>query len=122
MYFWIRQSILSATLFRRLFVWVTCLRDTSRKQRINARYDRSEILEGIDVNKTSASKECNICHYWYFKDIGFKYEPCHCNGCHDLTKKTISFNDAAIIYVKRSVYRIHFCYMSKNDAIDIMNF
>ena len=36
-------------------------------------YDRIDISEGIDVNKTSASKECEICHYWYFKDIGFKY-------------------------------------------------
>ena len=33
-------------------------------------YDRIDISEGIDVNKTSASKECDICHYWYFKDIG----------------------------------------------------
>ena len=38
-------------------------------------YDRIDISEGIDVNKTNASKECDICHYWYFKDIGFKYEP-----------------------------------------------
>ena len=48
-------------------------------------YDRIDISEGIDVNKTSASKECDICHYWYSKDIGFKCEPYLCNGCHDLT-------------------------------------
>ena len=36
-------------------------------------YDRIDISEGIDVNKTSTSKECDICHYWYFKDIGFRY-------------------------------------------------
>ena len=34
-------------------------------------YNRVNISEGIDVNKTSASKECDICHYWYFKDIGY---------------------------------------------------
>ena len=28
-------------------------------------YDRIDISEGIDTNKTSASKECNICYYWY---------------------------------------------------------
>ena len=50
-------------------------------------YDRIDISEGIDVNKTNASKECDICHYWYFKDIGFKYEPYLCNGCHDLMQK-----------------------------------
>ena len=29
-------------------------------------YDKNDISEGIDVNKTSASKECDDCHYWYF--------------------------------------------------------
>ena len=47
-------------------------------------YDRIDISEGIDVNKTSASKECDICHYWYFKDIGFRYKLYLCNICHDL--------------------------------------
>ena len=47
-------------------------------------YDRIDISEGIDVNKTSLLKEYNICHYWYFKDISFKYERYLCNGCHDL--------------------------------------
>ena len=79
------------------------------------------ISEGIDVNKTSSSKECDICHYWYFKDIGFKYEPYLCTGCHDLMQKAMGFNDVAIVYVKGSAYRIHFWYMSKDDAIKIMN-
>ena len=47
-------------------------------------YDRIDVLEGIDINKTSVSKECIICHYWYFKDIGYKFEPHVCNGCHDI--------------------------------------
>ena len=47
-------------------------------------YNKIDILGGIDVNKTNASKEYDICHYWYFKDIGLKYEPYHFNGCHDL--------------------------------------
>ena len=38
-------------------------------------YDRIDISEGIDVNITNASKECIICHYWYFLGRGFKYEP-----------------------------------------------
>ena len=84
-------------------------------------YDRINISEGIDVNKTSASKECDLCDYWYFKDIGFKYKQYLCNGCYDLMQKAMSFNDVAIVYVKRSAYRIHFWYMSKDDAISIMN-
>ena len=84
-------------------------------------YDRIDISEGIDVNKTNLSKECDICHYWYFKDIGFKYEPYLCNACHDLMQKAVSFNDVAIVYVKESAYRIHFWSCTKRDAISIMN-
>ena len=29
-------------------------------------YDKIDISEGIDTKKTGASKECYICHYWYF--------------------------------------------------------
>ena len=34
-------------------------------------YHRIDVSKGTDVNKTILSKECDICHYWYFKDIGF---------------------------------------------------
>ena len=54
-------------------------------------YGRIDISEGINVNKTSASKECDIYHYWYVKDIGFKYELYLCNGCHDLMQKAMKF-------------------------------
>ena len=81
-------------------------------------YDTIDISEEIDINKTNASKKCKICHYWYFKDIVFKYESHLCNGYHSLMQKAVSFNDIAIIHVKRSA---HICYMSKNDAINIMN-
>ena len=60
-------------------------------------------------------------NYWYFKDIGFKNEPHLCNGCHGLMQKATSFNNIAIVYVKGSAYRIHFWYMSKGNAINIMN-
>ena len=84
-------------------------------------YERIDISEGIDVNKTNSSKECDSCHYWYFKDIDFKFEKYLCNGCDDLMQKAMSFNNVAIVYVKENAYRIHFWYMSKDDAINIMN-
>ena len=84
-------------------------------------YNRIDVSQGIDVNNTNLSKECDICHYCYFKDISFKYEPYLCNGYHDLMQKAMSFNNVAIVYVKGSAYRIHFCYMSKDDAMNIMN-
>ena len=36
-------------------------------------------------------------------------------------EKAMSFNNIAIVYVKRNAYRIHFWYMSKDDPINIMN-
>ena len=76
----------------------------------NARID---ISEGIDTNKTSASKKCNICHYWYFLDKNFNYGPYLCNGCYDLMQKVMSFKNVVIVSIKRNDYRIHFWYMSK---------
>ena len=64
--------------------------------------------EGIDTNKASTSKECNICHYWYFLDKNFNYEPYLCNGFHDLMQKAMSFKDVAIVSIKGNDYRIHF--------------
>ena len=84
-------------------------------------YERIDISEGVDVNKTNLSKECGICHYWYFKDIGFKYESCLCNGCHDLMQKAISFNNISIVYIKANTYKINFWYICKDDATNIMN-
>ena len=79
-----------------------------------------DISKGIDINKINASKESDICHYWYFLDKNFKNEPYLCNNYHNLMQKAMSFNDAAFVSVKESNYRIHFWYMSKNDAINIM--
>ena len=73
-------------------------------------YDRIDISEGIDANKTSALKECNICHYWYFLDKNFNYEPYLCNGCHDLMQKA---KNVAIVSIKGNDYRIHFIILVK---------
>ena len=50
----------------------------------------------------------------------FKYEPYFCNGCNDLMQKVINLNDADIVSIKGSDYRIHFWYMSKDDVMNIM--
>ena len=43
-------------------------------------YDRIDVSQGTDVDKTSASKECVICFYWQYLNKGFKFQP---DGCHD---------------------------------------
>ena len=83
-------------------------------------YDRIYISERIDINKTSKSKECDTCDYWYFLDEHFNYEKYLCNGCHNLMQKVMNFNDVTIVSIKGNDYRIHFWYMIKNDAIVLM--
>ena len=51
---------------------------------------KKDISEGIDVNKTSASKECDICHYWFFKNAVFKFEEHVCKRCRHLLTMTYS--------------------------------
>ena len=83
--------------------------------------DSIDISEGIDINKTIASKECEICHYWYFLNKKFNNEPYFCNGCHDLMQKAVKFNNVAIVSIKGNDYIIHFWYVSRDDAISLMN-
>ena len=57
-------------------------------------------MEGIDVIKTSESKECELCHYWFLKDFGFKFEEYVCNRCHDLLKMAYSLKNIVILSAK----------------------
>ena len=77
-------------------------------------YERINILEGINVNKTNKSKECMLCHYWYFLDKNFSYGPYLCNGCYNVKQKSIDSKNIDIVYAKGNACRIHFWYMSKH--------
>ena len=78
-------------------------------------YDRINISEGIDVNKTNKSKECMLCHYWCFLDKNFSCGPFLCDGCYNIAQKSNDFKNIAIVHVKKSVYIIYFLYMSKRE-------
>ena len=60
-----------------MFVWIIKILQYKK-------YEKYDVSEEIDTNKTSASKECMFCHYWWFKDVGFKFESHVCNKCHDV--------------------------------------
>ena len=59
-------------------------------------FDRIDVSERIDVNKTSASKDYDICHYWYFLNYSFKFQTNACNRCHDLLMMSMNLRDIAI--------------------------
>ena len=84
-------------------------------------FNKIDVLEGIDVNKTSASKKCGLCHYWLFKDIGFKFEEHVCSGCHDLLTITSSLKDIAILSAKGATFRCILMGISKNEALKRLN-
>ena len=80
-------------------------------------YEKIDASEGIDVNKTSASKECELCHYWFFKDVGFKFEEHFCNRCHDLLMMAYSLKNIAILRAKGATFRCLLMDISKNETL-----
>ena len=83
-------------------------------------FDRIDVFEGIYVIKTSASKECDICHYWYFLNFSFKFQPNACNRCHDLLMMSINLSDVAILNIKGSDYCCIISLISKSEAINLL--
>ena len=81
-------------------------------------YERIDVSKGIGINKSDKLNECMICHYWYFKDIGYKYEPYVCN---DLSMVVYDLNDFMILNIKDVDYRCYVFNMSKNDAINLLH-
>ena len=84
-------------------------------------YQKIDVSEGIDVNKTSASKECELCHYWSFKDVGFKFEEHICNRCHDLLTMAHSLKNIAMLSAKWVTFRCILMNISKNEGLKRLN-
>ena len=61
-------------------------------------HDKIDVSEGIDVNKTNASRECDICHYWYIYVLSMN----HIFAMDVLLQKAMNFNGVAIPSVNGS--------------------
>ena len=85
------------------------------------KYDRIDISEGIDVDKTNESRGCNFCHYWYFLNKNVSYSPFTCDSCYDIVQRSTDFKNIAIVHIKKTAYRIYFQHMSKHKAKKIIN-
>ena len=79
-------------------------------------YEKIDISDGIDVNKSDKSKECILCHYSYILDKNFSYGPYLWDGCYNMMRKCNKLKNIAIAHVKESVCRICFSFMSKREA------
>ena len=81
-------------------------------------YDRIDIRKGTDLAKSNNSKECMICHYFFFHH-GFEFQDSVCNGCHDLSMLCLNISDIAIITVKNVDYRCIIHNIRKSEAINL---
>ena len=71
------------------------------------KYDKIDISEGIDVDKTNKSRECMFFHYWHYLNKNFSYGLFTCDGCYNIVQKSTDFKNIAIVRVKKSAYRIY---------------
>ena len=62
-----------------------------------------------------------LCHYQYFKDVGYKFQPCVCNGCHAVSMMAYELKNIAILNMKGVDYRCILWGISKNDVVDRLN-
>ena len=84
-------------------------------------YEKINVSGGIDSNKRSSLKECMLCHYWYIKDVGHKFEQHVCNKCYDALMTAYELKNIAILFVKGVDYRCILWEISKNEAVHILN-
>ena len=84
-------------------------------------YDRIDITKRINLSRSSKSKECMICHYFFF-DHGFKFQDYVCNGCHDLTMLRVNISNTAIITVKNVYCCCIIDNISKSEVIHLLKF
>ena len=82
-------------------------------------YKRIDINKGMDPAKSNSSKECMICHYWFFNHR-LKFQDSIFNSCHDLTMLSVNINHIAIITVKDVNYYIIIHNISKSEAINLL--
>ena len=84
-------------------------------------YDRIDVSEGIDINKTNKSTECMLCHYWYFEDLSYKFQPYLCNGCHAVSMMAYELKNIEILNTKGVDYRCILWGISRDEAVNRLN-
>ena len=81
-------------------------------------YEKIDVSEGIDVNKTSASKECELCRYWFFKMLDLNLKNMFVMA---ILTMTYSLKTMAVLSAKKATFRCLLMGISKNEALKILN-
>ena len=82
-------------------------------------YDRISVFEGIHSNKTSESKECDICYYLYLLDKAFSFQPDVWNGCHDLLMMSVNLNGIVNLNITCGDYHWVISRINKSEVINL---
>ena len=84
-------------------------------------YGRIYDSEGIDVDRTNKSKEFMLCHYWYFRDVCYKFQPYLCNSCHAVSAMAYELKNIAILSAKGVDYRCILWNISRDETVNKLN-
>ena len=87
----------------------------------NAARQKIDVSKGIDTTKTNPSKDCMLCHYWYFKNVGFNFEPHLCNKCQDILMVANELKHFAILNVKAVTFGCILWVISRDEAANRLN-
>ena len=79
-----------------------------------------EVSEDIDIDIVRPSKECIICHYWYFLDRVSMFQRAVWNGCHGVLMMSISLNSIFILNIHRTDYHCIIAGITKFEAINLL--
>ena len=80
-----------------------------------------DVSEGIDIDKTSTSKEFELCHYWFFKDVGFKFQEHAFDKFHELLTRAYSLKNIAILSVRENTFTCILMGSRKNEGLKRLN-
>ena len=76
------------------------------------------IYMGVCMNYKNVAVKKMLCSYWYFKDVGFKFELHVCKKCYNVLMTAYELKTIAMLNVKGVDFRCIFLDISKNEVVN----
>ena len=73
----------------------------------------------LKKRKTSTTKECIICHYWYFSKKGFDFQSSDCNRFYEAILLSIKLSSIDFLSINGIDYRCAISEIRKSEAINL---